>query len=74
MLVWKSMDVFEGRNLVIWVMLNEWEDFLIVKIDITMVVWDFVRRVGDLVYCMINFKVEEYGLIILNVFLRYNFK
>ena len=68
------MDVLEGRNLATWAMLNEWEDLLTVKSDTTMAAWDFVRRVGDLAYCMKNSKVEEYGLIISNVPSRYNFK
>lgn len=72
--VWKSMDVLEGRNLATWAMLNEWEDLLTVKTDTTMAAWDFVRRVGDLAYCMTNSKVEEYGLTISNVPSRYNFK
>ena len=72
--VWKSMDVVEGRNLATWAMLNEWEDLLTVKSDTTMAAWDFVKKVGDLAYCMTNSKVEEYGFIISNVPSRYNFK
>lgn len=72
--VWKSMDVLEGRNLATWAMLNECEDLLTDKSDTMMAAWEFVRRVGDLAYCMTNSKVEEHGSIMSNVPPRYNFK
>jgi len=72
--VWKSMDVLEGRNLATSAMLREWKDLLTVKSDKTMAAWDFIRRVGDLAYCMTNSKVEDYGRVIPNVPPRYNFK
>lgn len=68
------MDVLEGRNLATWAMLNEWEHLLTAKSDTTMPAWDFVRKVGDLAYCMTNSKVEEHRNIKSNVPFRYNFK
>ena len=68
------MDALEGRNLATWAMLNEWEVLLTVKSDTTMVAWDFVRRVGDLAYCMTNSKVEQYRSFRSNVPPRYNFQ
>ena len=68
------MNVLEGRNLATLAMLHEWKELLSVKSDTTMAAWEFVRRVGDLAYCMTNSKVEQYGRVTSNVPLRYSFK